>query len=405
MTHRERMLAAMRGRATDRIPWAPRMDLWCVARRARGTLPPRFEGLDIAQIADELGVGCRALAADYTRPGDRAGAALRGLGIRNHPDHCYRVEVRDLRVEHHDQGGTRQTTIHTPAGPVTMRHSSTQQMTVEGITIPFIEKYPIVSEQDFEPVARVFEHLEVIPTPAGYAAFDERIGPSGVAIASGPGSASPMHLLLHELMHMEEFYVLYAEQRPAMEDLAHRMEPFFHAVLEAQLACDAQVIFWGANYDQDTTWPPFFREHILPWLQPVSRRAHAAGKLVLTHTDGENRALLADYPACGFDVAEAVCPRPMTSCTLAELRHGMGPNVTVWGGIPCVALLDQSMDAGAFEACMDETFAELGTGERLILGVSDNVPPDANLDRLEQIKHRIDAFGPVRPRPSAARDA
>ena len=87
----------------------------------------------------------------------------------------------------------------------------------------------------------------------------------------------------------------------------------------------------------------------------------------------------------------------MTYCTLAELRAGMGPNITIWGGIPAVALLDNSMDDATFETYLDELFANLGTGERLILGVSDNVPPDANLLRMERIKERVEAFGPVRP--------
>ena len=39
MTHRERMLAAMRGQAADQIPWAPRMDLAYIAWRARDAVP------------------------------------------------------------------------------------------------------------------------------------------------------------------------------------------------------------------------------------------------------------------------------------------------------------------------------------------------------------------------------
>jgi len=60
------MLAAMRGESTDQIPWAPRMDLWYTALRARGTVPDRFAGMNTAEIADELGVGCHAVRADYT---------------------------------------------------------------------------------------------------------------------------------------------------------------------------------------------------------------------------------------------------------------------------------------------------------------------------------------------------
>lgn len=36
-------------------------------------------------------------------------------------------------------------------------------------------------------------------------------------------------------------------------------------------------------------------------------------------------------------------------------------------------------------------------GERLILGMSDRVPPNADLGRLERIKARVDAFEPLSP--------
>ncbi|MSU69479.1 MAG: hypothetical protein EXS39_01620 [Opitutaceae bacterium] len=64
---------------------------------------------------------------------------------------------------------------------------------------------------------------------------------------------------------------------------------------------------------------------------------------------------------------------------------------------PC-ATSDIAPDLAAFEAYLDRTFGELGSGERLIFGVSDMVPPDADLARLERIKERVAAFGPVRPR-------
>ena len=154
-------------------------------------------------------------------------------------------------------------------------------------------------------------------------------------------------------------------------------------------------MFWGGNYDQNITTPKFFATEIAPWLRRASARAHAVGKALLTHTDGENQKLLPLYPSCGFDVAESVCPKPMTRCSLQEIRHGMGPGVTIWGGICSIALLKGSMDDAAFERYVDQTFAQIGSGERLILGVSDMVPPDADLNRLERIKERVEAFGPV----------
>ena len=396
MTNRERMLATIRGEPTDRIPWAPRMDLWHIARRARGDIPERFEGLNTAQMADELGVACHAVGADFTLAGGRD-VSLRGFGIDNHQDYPYRIELRDLPVDFHQEVGELRTGIETSVGEVFTHLRLTQEMAGAGISLPFVESYAIRSADDFGAVAQVFEHLEVIPTPESYAAFKSRVGDRGIAVARGPIAASPIHLILHELVAMDQFFYLYMDERDAMYRLAERMEPFFDALLDALVASEAEVVFWGANYDQDLTWPPFFKAEIAPWLKKVGDRLHAAGKVLLTHADGENRDLLDLYPPCGIDVAESVCPYPMTRCTLREIREGMGPNTTVWGGIPSVALLDQSMDDATFEAYLDGVFEDLGAGERLIFGVSDNVPPDANLDRLERITERIEDFGEVRP--------
>ena len=352
--------------------------------------------MNTAQIADELGVACHAVRADYTLAREPSDLALRGLGIDNHPDYACRIEVRDLKVDVGYDAGRYETTIHTSAGAVTMRLSMTRSMSADGISLPFVEKYPLCSVDDVEAVAQVFEHLEVIPTPDAYQSFHDRIGDRGVAVPNGPLGATPMHLMLHDLMPMEDFFVCYMEERQALGELAQRMEPFYEAMLGASLQCSAECVFWGANYDHDTTWPPFFEQEILPGLRKVADRCHDAGKLLMTHTDGESRQLMSLFPRCGFDVGESVCTKPMTSCTLKEFRDGYGPNVTVFGGIPCVVLMDQVTDQRDFESHMEALFGELGTGSRLILGVSDNVPPEVNLDRLAQVKKWIEDFGPVK---------
>ena len=396
MNHRERMLATIRGESTDRIPFAPRMDLWSIAQNARGTLPERFAGLNMVEVSEVLDVACHAVGADYSLPGGRD-VSLRGFGIDNHIDYPYRVALHGLPLESIDDGEHLKTLVKTSAGDIFTHLSRTAQMKRDGISLPFVRSYAIESLDDLEAIARIFEHLEVVPTPESYAAFKERVGDRGIAVARGPVAASPMHLLLHELMPMDQFFYAYADARDALRKLCKRMEPYFESALDALATSDAEVVFWGANYDQDLTWPPFFQEEIAPWLRRASARLHAANKFLLTHTDGENRALLPLYHGCGFDVAESVCPHPMTLCTLAELRAGMGPGVTVWGGIPSVSLLDATMDDTAFAAYLDELFGALGSGDHLILGVADNVPPDANLTRLDQIKERVDAFGPVTP--------
>lgn len=397
MNDRERMLATIAGEPSDRLPWAPRMDLWTIAQRARGTLPAELRDATTVDVARYFGVACHAIRADFTRPQDPGDWILRGFGIENNRDFPYRVEVSGLEVEFTSDGDRYRSIIRTPAGDVTTILEMTDAMRRDGMSIPFVKKRPIESQADLEAVAQVFEHLEVIPTPAAYASFRARVGGQGLAFASGPIAAAPVHLLLHDLIDLESFFYLWVDEPSVVHRFAERLRPFFDDALEAILQCEAEVVWWGANYDQQVTWPPFFRDEIVPWLRSVGDRVRASGKRIATHADGENRLLLPLFPDCRLDVAESVCTAPMTGNSLAELRRGMGDRTTIFGGIPSVALLDDSMSDASFEAHLDSVFDALGTGERLILGVSDNVPPAANLDRLNRITERVAAFGPVRP--------
>lgn len=392
ISHRDRMLAAMRGGPVDVLPWAPRMDLWQISLQARGQLPARFAGLDTAGIADELGVACHAVRGDYTLPRDPADLLLRGLGLDNHPDYPFRVELRELDAEYEVADGSVRTVIHTPHGAVQTHLESTRSMQAEGISLPFVHSYPVERVEDLQAVACVLEHCRIVPTPEAYHTFHQRVGGRGVAVASGPIAASPMHMILHELAAMDRFYFLFADELDELQDFAARLEPLYEACLEAVLQCEAEVVFWGANYDRDLTWPPFFEAHIAPWLTHVAERLHGAGKLLLTHADGENDRLMQFFGECGVDVVESVCPAPMTKLTLAQLRQGFGPAVTVWGGIPSVALLPQSMGPAAFDDYLDELVGEVQDPTRLIMGVSDNVPPDADLERLSHIGARLNGL-------------
>jgi hypothetical protein len=393
-SHRERLLAAAGGRGGAPVPWAPRMDLWAIALEARGALPAGFDGLDTAGIADRLGVACHAVTCDRTIRPPREEQTLRGLGLANHPDYPFRFQLRGVDVAFEHDGAVQSATFRTPHGSVSTRLRATDEMRRNGISLPFVDAYAIRSPDDFDAVGWLFEHVEVAPAPDQYARFRARIGDRGLAVAAGPVAASPMHLLLHELVAMDRFFYLYADERKRLAALARRMEPVFEGMLVAELASEAEVIFWGGNYDQDLTWPPFFEEEIAPWLARACGRAHAAGKLLLTHCDGENRALLPLYPACGFDVAESVCPAPMTQLPLRALREGFGPRVTVWGGVPSVALLEGSMGDAAFDRWLAELAAEIERDPgRLIVGVSDNVPPDASLARFARIGEAVASAG------------
>ena len=262
-------------------------------------------------------------------------------------------------------------------------------MIAEGISLPFVRRYPIESVADLPMVAEGFEHCRGIPTPQAYTQFHQRIGESGVAVASGPIAASPMHLVLHDLMAMDQFFYLYTDELEALRAFAARLEPLYEACLDAAVESEAEIVFWAANYDRDLTWPPFLEQEIAPWLRRAADRLHAARKLLLTHCDGENDRIGHVFGDCGVDVVESVCPSPMTSLDQQGLRTASGPNVTIWGGVPSVALLEASMSTADFHTYVDDMCEQISDGHGWILGVSDNVPPDAALSSLEYLGTRF----------------
>lgn len=408
MNERERMLACLRGEPTDQLPWAPRMDLWSIAQQARGTMPERFKGLNTAQIADELGVGCHAVRADWTiipqLDRDPRDFMWRAFGFETCWDFPFKLEINSLKVDFKYEAGEGSgkywTTIHTPAGPLETYMEYENSMAKNGITAPEVKKYPLPDPTNWEAVAQVYDAFEVVPTPDNYRAFRARIGDRGLALAQGPNSASPMHSILHMLTPMETFFYAYMDVPDELHKLADRITPFFDRILDVMCECDAEVVWWGANYDQSTTWPPFFAEEIVPYVRMVGDRLRAAGKYMASHCDGENDKLLEYMPTARFDIAESVPTEPMVKRTLKELREGFGEPTTVWGGLPATAFMPGPMSDESFEAHLDRVFGELGSGKRLILGVSDNVPVDCTIERLDRVTERVKAFGPVNPAPA-----
>ena len=141
------------------------------------------------------------------------------------------------------------------------------------------------------------------------------------------------------------------------------------------------------------TYPPFFRDHIMPHLQKLADLLHPRGKLLLCHCDGENKGLLDLIRESGMDIAEAVCPQPMTKVSISDVKKAFKGKVTIFGGVPSVALLRESMPDDEFEKFMKNLFCEIAPGDRFILGVSDTTPPDAQFERLLRITEMVQQWG------------
>lgn len=71
---------------------------------------------------------------------------------------------------------------------------------------------------------------------------------------------------------------------------------------------------------------------VVPWLHTWAGELHRRDKYLLTHTDRENSGLLQHYLKAQIDIADSICPKPMTRLTLKDVRDVFDGRITIMGG-------------------------------------------------------------------------
>ncbi len=404
-THRSRMLAAFRGESVDTLPYVPRLDLWYLANATSGTLPRQYVGRRMNEIARAEGWAVYfRFADDQLSEEDRPKYLHRGIGLYASRDTVYDIIFpRDVEIRVRRDGGRQRVEYHTPLGMV----SATVHYDVEaqklGITIPTIVEHLIKTPADYAPAGYLFEHLDVKPNFERFNRWSaEEIRDDGVPVALGFLGASPVNEIQRDLIDSTQFFFHYKDHQDKLLRLAEQMEPLFEKILAIMCRSPADVVWWGANFDDMITYPPYFAKEIQPWIRKVSDTLARHGKLLMCHTDGENEGLMDLIRDSGMHIAESICPAPMTKLSLAEYYRRWSPNLTLFGGVPSTVVLDETSDAD-FEAYMDELFRAVAPGTRYLVGIADQVPPNAIFSRLQRIGERVTKEGALPLKAGTAR--
>ncbi len=395
-THKERILAAMRGEMVDVIPFAPRLDLWWLANSLGGTLPERYREMKHDEIARANGWALYKMVPDFASIVSGPEDVLhRAIGLYRFRQAVYRWEFGgDVEVRVEGEAGLQRVEYRTPRGIVSTLGGHTEAMKRAGASLGWTQEHIIKRPEDYEVVGYIFENLEVSPNSETFLAYADEIGEQGVVAAGGPSlAASPMHHIQKEFLDPTRFFLEYEDNHGLMRDLAERITPYFEKVLSALADSPVEVVLWGANYDDMLTYPPYFEKEIAPWLRRAAETLGARGKLVATHTDGENLGLMDLIRDSGVHVAESVTPHPMTKVDIAEYYSRWRDRLTIMGGIPECVMLEETASEEEFEAFLDHLFESVAPGDRLILGVADSVPPNAVFERLVRLGERIEDEG------------
>ena len=390
MKQKERILLASKGELPDVVPYAPRFDIWYHTNQAAGTLPEQLKGLSIDDIARREGWGLHKTVPDYisAAPGEMLHRAISFFSIK---ETAFRPEFSSkIRVEVISEANRTVVKYHTPLGSL---QTCTLSDEAKKSSISWTVEHLIKSHEDYRIAACLFDHIRLVPDFDSLANWQQEIGDDGLPVALGMRAASPMHFVQKDLVDATTFYYHYQDYHAEMTYLAAALENLYQQALDVLKESPAEAVLWGMNFDEMITYPSFFEEHIRPWIRKASGVLGAEGKILFCHCDGENQGLMDLLKDSGMDVAEGICPYPMTKVRIEDYYRQWADKVTIFGGVPSNMLLAETTGDDEFNSFLDYLFKAVAPGKRFILGLGDTTPAAASFDRLRRIGEKAEKHG------------
>jgi hypothetical protein len=358
MTHRTAILSRFSdsggGESTF---YLPDLTLWYDWHQSRGTLPPAWQGRSLPDVARAMGVPV-------------------WLPVRP-----WQVEHSGVDIVVVEREGERVVRSITSAGELVAR------WTVGPDGDWWQTEYPVKDSGDLPAALEVVKARSYRLDPAHPVHLKADVGDDGILALEIP--RRPYSDLLHEFLGWSEGLMLLYEAavQEMLAVLEDKLQPLVQEV--AQLAGD--LVFSPDNLDGQYISPRMFKKDLSASYLRTAEILREHGKRLVVHVGGPIRHLLAPLAEAGVAGIEGIAGPPQSNATLTEAREIAGEGLVLWGGIPQDFLID-SHDRQAFENAVGQAVQEVRVDGRMILGVADRVPVDAELDRLQDLPRLIEAF-------------
>lgn len=364
MTRRERYMAILNKSKADTITWAPNFDHWLNVNRTNGTVPDEFKGMS---------------RNDVVRAVDATIWARTGMIESERPN----VHVR--REE--DPGKTIRTVYETPVGRVETLHQYAGDLT----RALFLKEHMIKRVQDIEVVKFMAEDTRYALDPQPFLESEADVGDDGISLVGMPICVPFIQFGKTDAGWVQGIY-LWNDHTREVEGL---LDVYTEKMVEAAkllAQSPATIINSGDNMDELTMPPNLFAKYAVPYYRRISEVLHGAGKILEVHWCGRTKRLLPLVPGTGIDVIESVVPVPMTDLTIAEALDVLQGQVVLQGGIPAILMCEQGGTRDDLRRYVADLLETVPIGEWFVVGMSDNVPPDADFERVRIISEMVNAL-------------
>ena len=363
LTQIERILATFQGLKPDRIVWQPRIDHWYDVNKKLGTLPSRYREKELLETYDDL----RASPRTYYLF-DPTIKAVEGKGV-------------EMTIAQDEEKIV--TTYVTPLGKL----RDIQARTVHGTTTYHTE-YLLKNVEDFRIMAYILERQDFEFDGKLYDKIFTMIGERSQPIVNVPWGS--IQKLTVEWMGLERTVLSLWKHQKKVDDFIQVIEENENRRLDCIKRSPFRFVCLADNIDQDLIAPPLFEKYMLPRYKKRTRELHDAGRICVSHWDGDVRLLARYAKETGLDALECVPPSPMGNITLEELHEAM-KDMILFDGLPATYFLDY-VSKEELEK-MTKRILELFS-PRIILGISDQLPPNGDIERVRMVSEIVESFIP-----------
>jgi hypothetical protein len=356
----ERIIGVFEGRDVG-VPFNIRHEYWYHVNKAAGTLPPEYAGLGLAEICRAWGASWRCYSGYYV-------------------ESCVKASYEGVEFAFERAGSRAVVVARTPCGEL-RRVVAFDQWGLSSQTL----EHPVKSVSDFRALECLLESVRVEFDHAAYERLKRAVGGNGIVSCFFP--RTPLQALFLDWAGVPGTLRLLRLERDRVEELMQVIHEHNRRFYEALAKSPIKVLNLGENIDVRITSPRLFERYCLPIYQEVSDYLHGYGKFVHIHVDGYAKQLLPLLKLSGLDGVEALTPKPAGDFALEEMKAALGDEMVVLDGIPYSLFLPHASveELDRFVARIVELFRG-----RLILGISDELPPPADVGRVKRVSQLLE---------------
>lgn len=364
MSFRDLIISVFEKSPRGRIPWMPRLEYWYLVNKSLGRLPPEYRGLNLTEFYRKLDAYRRCYMGYFTDTAVRI---------------SYGGDVEFSSVE---RDGLTVAFWKTPVG--VLRRIVKK---AEGGFSSRIVEYPVKSVEDFKIMEYILENIEVRFDYEAYRKLEEELNGQGMVWYFFP--RTPFQRLLLDYIGVERTFRLLFRERAKIEGFMEAIAKADDEIYKLIGVSPVEIVNFGDNIDARITSPKLFEKYCLPYYQERTDQLHRKGKYVHCHVDGYAKPLLPLFKETGWDGVEALTPKPVGDVSLEDIRDNLGDELILIDGIPYLYFLPE-VDRAKLRDFVWKLL-EIFQG-RLILGISDEMPPRGDIERVRLIPEIIRGF-------------